>query len=449
MKNLTSSRAFCFFFVVLLLWINVPAQLQLGPQRLLSVPAPTLKNRTRLSVGLGRRGFVGRIGGVAFDETAKPTKDFVVSNIDLKYSPDKQDGKRLAVNVNGQSVSADIYDWQLIPIAKFADSDSFSCFTLFGKLSDASDQEKYGKKGWNILNYHEAFKDTLLGLRLFQLDNLIINDYSYDLPKDGGEYVLGAGESAPDTDANEKARLGFDAFFRQSVDPYNEPESYVISDYTRNIVFNVANDKLDISEQPSYYFWAYDKAPLVVMSLLGGPSGIKNRLNAEIVKQRQQSPRTFNEKNWVIKQLIAKAKEYDIDNDSDEPLENIQKTEIDQFLSTNDETKREAFLKLQTIVKLKNLYVELVIINSLKPVAVKPLNEKISKETKMLRDINPAVWDAATNVMRYAAFFRYCKRKNPNQWLNFINQIKKAPPLIPSVTTPTVMEVKEKPKPEE
>ena len=58
----------------------------------------------------------------------------------------------------------------------------------------------------------------------------------------------------------------------------------------------------------------------------------------------------------------------------------------------------------------------------------------------MLRVINPAVWDAAVNVMRYAAFFRYCKQKNPTQWRVFMAQIKKAPALQPPVITPTVME---------
>ncbi len=49
---------------------------------------------------------------------------------------------------------------------------------------------------------------------------------------------------------------------------------------------------------------------------------------------------------------------------------------------------------------------------------MRELSDKVSNETAMLRTINPAVWDTGVNLIRYAAFFRYCKTKNPQQWRN-------------------------------
>ncbi len=97
---------------------------------------PTLRNRSRLSVSLGPRpriGYVGRVGGIASDGVAAPEQGLVVNTIAPTYSTTRPDGQRLLVAINGQTVTAPIYDWQLIPIAKFADSDSFSCFTMFGE----------------------------------------------------------------------------------------------------------------------------------------------------------------------------------------------------------------------------------------------------------------------------------------------------------------------------
>ena len=244
---------------------SVPAQLALGPQRLSSLPAPTLRNRTRLSTGLSsgrpRISFVGAIGGVAFDGTARPANSVTVNNLTLDYSAARRDGERLSLVINNESVLAPIYDWQLIPIAKFADSDSYSCFTLFGDLDNASQQRRILANGGRILNYHPSFVNTLMGLRLFQLDSLIINEYSWDLVRDGRVYLLGAGESAPNTEQNKR---GLVAFWRQNPELSADGayQSYVISDNRRRIVFYVQDNELKLQEEPSYYFWRMDRKGL-------------------------------------------------------------------------------------------------------------------------------------------------------------------------------------------
>jgi len=105
---------------------NLLAQLRLGPQNLVSMAAPALKNPQHLSIGLKSQAFVGKVGGVAFDQVAQPDEDLSVNDLSLYYRPALPDGKRLQLVVNGQLIYAHIYDWQLIPIAKFADSPYFS-----------------------------------------------------------------------------------------------------------------------------------------------------------------------------------------------------------------------------------------------------------------------------------------------------------------------------------
>jgi hypothetical protein len=68
------------------------------------------------------------------------------------------------------------------------------------------------------------------------------------------------------------------------------------------------------------------------------------------------------------------------------------------------------------------------------------LSAKVSGETAMLRAINPSVWDAGLNVLRYAAFFRYLKKEHPRQWQNFMRQIRAVPRARHHLTIPNQFE---------
>jgi hypothetical protein len=83
-------------------------------------------------------------------------------------------------------------------------------------------------------------------------------------------------------------------------------------------------------------------------------------------------------------------------------------------------------------------------LNSLTAKENEVLGKEVSDRLALVRSINPAVWDAGANVMRYAAFFRYYKQNYPLKWKQFMAQIKNVK-LQPSVKTPNVLE----PEPEE
>jgi hypothetical protein len=101
-----------------------------------------------------------------------------------------------------------IYDWQLLPIAKLADSPYTACFTLYGDrqgIQDDSVRRDLEENGGSVVAYHPALKDTLLGLRLMQLDMLIGSEDAADLPKLKNQYLLGDGERAPLLVSNRRA----------------------------------------------------------------------------------------------------------------------------------------------------------------------------------------------------------------------------------------------------
>lgn len=59
----------------------------------------------------------------------------------------------------------------------------------------------------------------------------------------------------------------------------------------------------------------------------------------------------------------------------------------------------------------------------------------LDDKNQIIRQINAAVWDSEINMLRYAAFFRFCKQANPVAWKRFLDQLSNVS-LQPAVTTP-------------
>jgi len=306
----------------------------LGGKRLFGASAPYLREDTPLSQALASPAYLASVGGVAFDQVAKPAAG-VTGAVSVTYDPSAADGERLGLVIGGQTVRTSLYDWMMIPVAKYANSQYTACFTLFGSLNDPKLQaevESSVDQSKRAMNYHPQLANTLVGLRIFQLDEHILSEDSADLPKLKGEYVLGRGETPPNIqrglDALSRLQDGIDA------QPDNDFQSYVVCDYHRAIEFSADRGRLSVTGDPYYYFWR---------------EGAGNRI-----------------------------------------------------------------------------------------VYVKGLSDWVSAQQPLLRQINPAVWDSAVNLMRYAAFFRFCKGSQPGMWQEFMKQIAAAEP-EPRIQTPTYM----------
>lgn len=433
MKLNRSNRMFTALLAVLVLCASVPAQMQLGTRRMVFRDTPTLTNRSRLATVLGprpRMGYVGRIGGIASDGVAAPEPGLVVNTIVPTYSTSRPDGQRLSVAINGQTVTAPIYDWQLIPIAKFANSDSFSCFTLFGRANDPPGEDSRETSGHqDDSRYHPDFKDTLVGLRLFQLDSLLFDPDAVDLVKDGNRYILGNGESRPNLDENAKGLKAFEKFRDRNLDLLRY-DSYVISDYRRRITFGIDENQLSIRGNPYIYFWRID--PVAENKFVWG--------EAEETAEKSLGSASKYTRVALTDLVLEEAANYDKLTEGTGFLNDYLDYEAEELVLANA-PQRAGLLRTKSRTALFDVLVELKAVNSLDwTIAMPELSEKISNETAMLRAINPAVWDTGVNLIRYAAFFRYFKQQKPEQWQAFMRQINAAPPPKPPVRTPSGFE---------
>ncbi len=327
-------------------------QFGLGRSTLYAVRSASigLTQGVALRAGLTSMAYLSAVGGVTFERVARPAHP--IQQLELQYDATKPDGQRVWVNTNGRRLQAPAYDWQLIPVARFADSRFTACFTLFGKpdeLGDAAAAERVKEEYGRVIKFHPAFKNTLLGLRLMQLDMLIISEDATELPKSNGDYVLGRGETAPDLAANRRAATIIKTALDQLAERRQSFHSYVINDQNTNVSIASTDGYLVLGGDPSYY--------------------------------------SFN---------------------------------------IEGEGKPGA-----------------------RPVANRSMNRWLAENREMVRSINPAVWDTAVNTMRYAAFFRYCKRQNPEAWRSFLSQIRKVT-VTPTIITPdVVIDPREKERAEE
>jgi hypothetical protein len=366
----------------------------------LNTAASEANANARLQASLQSYAFLSSVGGVAFGTEAAGANG--MKAVLLNYDRGAADGKRLMVTLEQGSTRrafvAPIYDWQLVPIARFAATDQHACFTLFGKLTDAGEQEERLARGERILGYHPAFQDTLLGWRLMQSDILIIRPDACDLPSESGRYLLGAGEQRflagglrLDIAAGNTAYLRLQQILERVPQRFT---SYVICDYGQTVTFDVQRNsrELSLSGQPYWYCW----------------------------RRKIDEPQ-------ALQQVQARANER-----ANELLRAEYQRDLNQDAAQFNQKWTEAYQQQ----RFSKLFDEIVSANLIQPLP--ELSKTISATIPKLNGINPLVYDSLLTTMRYAALFRHVKQQDPVGFTRFVESLQ-AVKLVPDVETPSVM----------
>jgi hypothetical protein len=391
--------------------VNTRAELQLGPITFAYPPAEPLLDRTTISDGLQSLAFLGTVGGVAFGGIAEGVGTIQVTR--LQYSSSLPDGERLLVTMiddtgKEQIVKAPIYDWQLIPIAHFAKEDQHVLVTLFGKLVDPLDNEIQIKNGHRIANYHPSLTNTLLGLRFLQADSLLLQDdpqvlskgLCCDLPKIDGKYVLANGENAPDYTKNLESDRQVAETLRSLISNSGRFRSYLITDYQQPVTFATEEGQLLLTGYPLWYCWRLKIDNDAILTELAATLRLK-------AKERLQE-----EYRWDSRELT---------------LEKLKKKYTTKF-------KEERAKRIYN-----NLWLDAITADDLQKLEeMMQFSLTLSESIREADGINPEVYRSLLTTMRYAAFFRYVRTRNPETYSTFVTALPGAS-LLPSIQTPTVL----------
>lgn len=224
------------------------------------------------------------VGGVAFVREAIGADGWAVQN--MAYDSAAADGKRLTVTLIRNSektvkVRPEIWDWELVPLARFVASPYDSAFTFFGELDKGISPTISNAQ---IVSYHPSLKDTLLGLRLMQLDLFLFQEpFAGFFTNSKGVVILGGGErsvlgvnpadrSAVDSKRNEVLQRVKDSTVlllddcdkhpsstcKETFQPYS---SYIVGDMISPVTFSVINEKLSFKDQGICWDFSRDVDP--------------------------------------------------------------------------------------------------------------------------------------------------------------------------------------------
>jgi hypothetical protein len=395
--------------------------LVLGKKSLGVAKAPTLHVPGPLRMRSAR--FVARVGGVAFGQVAAPSASLRVKSLTISYDAGLEDCQRLVLHINERRVFAPVCDWVLIPTAAFADDpeDQAALVTAFGRLDDEKAAKLVTENKGYVFNYHPAIVDTLLGLRLMQADLLLIDDNTADLPQKQGRYLLGRGETEPNIRAQTAAWMDVAARLHRLTRRHGPFRSYVLGDDAVPVSFDANSGRLSFTGEPTYRFWRYrsdarSHREVARVQKLMARETRKERSRYE--EARRRGGPAFDGRAWLSARIVQLGSDV---------LDDLNEPEFRQMLAS---------ASLEELLKL---------LDEIAPISWQRAVVLLDKEFSTLwkeqspRSLNRAVFDAATQTMRYAAFFRYVRRNHPGSWAAFRRGIKDVRPL-PAVKTPTTVQ---------
>ena len=343
------------------------------------------------------------MGGVSFEAVAQPDPSLSGRTIELSYVGSRPDGSRLVVRAGGTVLRINVPDWQLVPTVQFAASEYHAVVSLFGEGPD--------QKNYYYLQYHDAMKDTLMGMRMLQADILFISlAQHWRTPSYGGRVLLGAGEQASQENTSMEAARRLDATLRQG-----KWRSWVLTDAGTTPTFGNVNGELVVRASPYYYFWNVNQQQ----------SEAALAANNRLVDEHNALLATVKAKIATFNSLVNS---YNASRDTSQ--RNSLKTQMNQLEA---ETNRgEAELKsLRSRIKSGGAEPTVFEVTS--------LTSAMRSQESTLAAYNPSVYRAYQRLAQFAALFRYVKNNNPSNW----NTFKQSLTLVsvqPWIKTPTAWE---------
>jgi hypothetical protein len=301
-------------------------------------------------------------------------------------------------------------------------------------VADTAEETSLLKSGKRIMNYHPAFENTLLGLRLMQMDILILAPpVTGALPCDAqGKVILGAGETAPVKEDAYKATMDFQ--YRVNIN--GAYRSYIVKDKGRQMKFGRKNDSLVISGNLSYWFWDYRWQSKTDKKLTENNfSTIQSNVNMIIMNRLNSIGADPMRLAWLGDTLrVMAANHLEL-----MPFGQISSPLLKKYESLSPDM-RGGFIESLDMQERYNMAVAFATVAEWSIIESRPEVAKVVDENRTaIRALNPQVWDAAEATMRVSAFLRYVKKHSPDSWKSLVKSAKLHRE-APSVATPHILD---------
>lgn len=394
------------------------------------------------NLGIGDYRFHTRVGGVSFQTIAQPADNLKGQIVSVDYL-----NNQFVVKVGSQTFYPELPNWQLIPIANFANTSDKAVFTIYG--------ENIGDGGAQC-RYHPAFLDNLLGLRLFQADILLPSPNIKYLMK---SISLSKTELKDDMQSQiTKMRQegysendiynSFALIYRLSKGENLPRNNYidVMVDFMHELqnaseqIFDISND-----ENSSNDMWKLPEENGKYIVASSESTDVPRNINKLKEIEDNLSIRSADIQSVMIKKVHEKYQNLSIVEQQAKLQEYFEQLFSAMFFQRQyiltDYGKEVKFSINQNKFQLsgKPYYLFSVIDYDNKTVTnLYKESEMYNESWDLLKQYNPAVITAVENTMQWSAFFRYIKKTNPNNWNEFMKKMPTIPYDAPDdVKTPT------------
>jgi len=352
---------------------------------------------------VGNYSYHTNVGGISFQAVASPGATINKQDVSLDFADN-----RLVVKIGARTFYPDLPFWQLYPIVNFVSTSYNVAFTQLGNMIN---------KGGAQDRFHPAFLDNLLGLRLFQADLLNFTDILWDIPIDAQRrYIFAPSERRYTPVMNEDLRKRiYDKLVSGGF------TSFVLTDKSVNVVFDIDDSGLKFSGRPYYYF---TKTVLDTVTI----NSIKAQLidcykdidtNAKLLLKNEYTP-DLNPRtnlNGLVKVLVK----------------NKQGKVFNPYAMYYVE---EAISKIDSLNKMTDAQV------GIQFNALDDFTESFKPYWDLLKQYNPLVYSAVENTAQWSAFFRYVSKANPTNWTLFVKKVQNEGTWdAPAVKTPTSADI--------
>ncbi|MDR1257470.1 MAG: hypothetical protein LBJ86_06960 [Spirochaetaceae bacterium] len=216
--------------------------------------SPSLEVKATGSAEVSSYTVASGVGGVLFQATAVPAGNAVNQPVSVRYDPAREDGQRLVIAIGTSEIVPLLYDWQLIPIARYADSEYNACITLLGQPNYL--ERLTGDRCNMYLEVHPAFSNTLIGFNLFLIDAMLINpDRVRRIPGALSETVRGYNDGEFNETRSASNARQIDRILSTWKYGYT---SYIYTDCEKDITYDVIDGQLVFMGVPVYQFLLLD-----------------------------------------------------------------------------------------------------------------------------------------------------------------------------------------------
>ncbi len=364
--------------------------------------------------------FATATGGIAFFQTAEPSYDLSISSIKLHYDASRPDGSRLFCIINNTTEArVPLYDWELKPIILYANSQYPACFSLFGEVDRINGKSPTQteictlRKNHHIkhfASYHPAFENTLVGLRLLQMDAFYRLDEFTHLPRGVDNFgiesvITGPGEIELSRDISVKSMDMKEVLKILNSSSYT---SYIILDDNSKQTFTIRDGDIKINGDMIVYVWEQKILDSVIKEILK-QNGLDDKYSSFL---KDLITRKINN-NTITQMREMLSRDISMGLETQSGFNNKMISAIKKYNALKDEDKYEAD-------------------------PVDRITTQLQSNLHLLRSINSLSYDCTKKVMNYSAFFRFC-RNNQENWKNIVSVVSSLNPEPHILRTPNVV----------